>query len=167
MAELPRLSNNDGMPDDEPRAPWDHQSTPLARAFARAFDRFQAVAGQDAEQLIATGQDKVFALSGLELDTIELGLYMEALVAGYTQMALEGDDAHAIAVMRGLAVHALVVGELHAADRISAERLHDAVERARRELLAGPFAARRADARRAARRGPDSLVARWPTAGHD
>jgi hypothetical protein len=118
--------HNDGMPD-EPRAPWDHQQTPLARAFARAFDRFQAVAGDQADQLVTGDQQaKALALSGLELDPHELGLYMEELVAGYTQLALEGDDAHAIAVMRGLAIHALVVGELHAADRIQMERVRSA-----------------------------------------
>lgn len=114
--------HNGDMPDAD-RAPWDHQQTPLARAFARAFDRFQAVAGEDADELLATGQDKVLALSGLELDTHELGLYVEALVAAYTDLAMEGDDAHAIAVMRGMAVHVLVAGELHAAERIRAERV--------------------------------------------
>jgi hypothetical protein len=149
--------HNERMPDDEPRAPWDHQSTPLARAFARAFDRFQAVAGQDAEQLI-TGdeQAKALALSGLELDPHELSLYVEALVAGYTQMALEGDDAHAIAVMRGLAVHMLVTGELHAAERIQMERVRSAdpqlaaneAERDTGERLARRSAGNRRDLRR-------------------
>lgn len=128
---------HNGRVDDEPPAPWDHQHTPLARAFARSLERFQAVAGTQADEL-ATGdrQAKALMLSGLELDANELDLYVEALVAGYTQMALDGDDAHAVAVMRGLAVHMLVVGELHAAGRIGAERLAASIDRAAVEMRA-------------------------------
>ena len=151
----------------EHAAPWDHENTPLARAFARAFERQQAIAGDQAEHLVTSGGDvKAMLLSGLDVDPAELELYVEATVAGYVQLAMEGDDAHAVATMRGLAIFMLLVGELHAGDRITAERLAHAAEEAGRQLreydrpdvVAAPEPITVDDARRVYGRGERQLA---------
>lgn len=98
-------------------APWEHRRTPLARAFDAALSRVDALGGDATEpdEYAASRDRQRLLVSGLDVDHLELELYVEALTAAYVAAIAEDDDAsdeRAVLLLRGLTVTAWLAGRL-------------------------------------------------------
>lgn len=118
-----------GYGDELPPLPWEGENTDLARAYALAFERSNAVAGVPDADVTVTGTptSRALMVSGTDLDADELQLYAASVAHAYGELIEEAgeDEERRGALLRGLAVFHVLVGDFHARARLAREATLD------------------------------------------